>query len=99
MAWDWKLLVICGCHLPVRGCSGQTSASGSAAAPRSSPFLSSRSRTDSTITCTMPAAELTSAVPVCVQFENKSYASHNITFKYEKNPVISDINPKKSQIR
>ncbi|NXH29786.1 PLXD1 protein, partial [Myiagra hebetior] len=56
------------------------------------------SRTDSTITCTMPAAELTVAVPVCVQFENKSCASHNITFKYEKNPVISDINPKKSQI-
>ncbi|XP_039932115.1 LOW QUALITY PROTEIN: plexin-D1 [Hirundo rustica] len=56
------------------------------------------SRTDSTITCTMPAAELTTAVPVCVQFENKSCASHNITFKYEKNPVISDINPKKSQI-
>ncbi|NXI03332.1 PLXD1 protein, partial [Pachycephala philippinensis] len=56
------------------------------------------SRSDSTITCTMPAAELTAAVPVCVQFENKSCASHNITFKYEKNPVISDINPKKSQI-
>uniref|UniRef100_A0A8D2M6M0 Plexin-D1 n=1 Tax=Zonotrichia albicollis TaxID=44394 RepID=A0A8D2M6M0_ZONAL len=56
------------------------------------------SRTDSSITCTMPAAELTAAVPVCVQFENKSCASHNITFKYEKNPVISDINPKKSQI-
>ncbi|NWT88513.1 PLXD1 protein, partial [Lanius ludovicianus] len=56
------------------------------------------SRTDSTITCTMPAVELTAAVPVCVQFENKSCASHNITFKYEKNPVISDINPKKSQI-
>uniref|UniRef100_H0ZJX0 Plexin-D1 n=1 Tax=Taeniopygia guttata TaxID=59729 RepID=H0ZJX0_TAEGU len=56
------------------------------------------SRTDSTITCTMPAVELTTAVPVCVQFENKSCASHNITFKYEKNPVISDINPKKSLI-
>uniref|UniRef100_A0A8C9NN95 Plexin D1 n=1 Tax=Serinus canaria TaxID=9135 RepID=A0A8C9NN95_SERCA len=56
------------------------------------------SRTDSSITCTMPAVELTTAVPVCVQFENKSCASHNITFKYEKNPVISDINPKKSQI-
>ncbi|RLV89067.1 hypothetical protein DV515_00015072 [Chloebia gouldiae] len=56
------------------------------------------SRTDSTITCTMPAVALTTAVPVCVQFENKSCASHNITFKYEKNPVISDINPKKSQI-
>uniref|UniRef100_A0A8C3VFQ9 Plexin-D1 n=1 Tax=Catharus ustulatus TaxID=91951 RepID=A0A8C3VFQ9_CATUS len=50
------------------------------------------------ITCTMPAVELTSAVPVCVQFENRSCASHNITFKYEKNPVISDISPKKSQI-
>nr|XP_021152279.1 plexin-D1 [Columba livia] len=46
----------------------------------------------------MPAAELTTAVPVCVQFENKSCTSHNITFKYEKNPIISDINPKKSQI-
>ncbi|PKK21021.1 plexin D1 [Columba livia] len=56
------------------------------------------SRNDSTITCTMPAAELTTAVPVCVQFENKSCTSHNITFKYEKNPIISDINPKKSQI-
>ncbi|NXR21265.1 PLXD1 protein, partial [Cinclus mexicanus] len=56
------------------------------------------SRSDSTITCTMPAVELTTTVPVCVQFENKSCASHNITFKYEKNPVISDISPKKSQI-
>uniref|UniRef100_A0A8C3VEI1 Plexin-D1 n=1 Tax=Catharus ustulatus TaxID=91951 RepID=A0A8C3VEI1_CATUS len=56
------------------------------------------SRSDSSITCTMPAVELTSAVPVCVQFENRSCASHNITFKYEKNPVISDISPKKSQI-
>uniref|UniRef100_A0A803WEU1 Plexin-D1 n=1 Tax=Ficedula albicollis TaxID=59894 RepID=A0A803WEU1_FICAL len=57
------------------------------------------SRSDSSITCTMPAVELPGAVPVCVQFENKSCASHNITFKYEKNPVISDISPKKSQIR
>nr|XP_009938278.1 PREDICTED: plexin-D1 [Opisthocomus hoazin] len=56
------------------------------------------SRSDSTITCTMPSAELTTAVQVCVQFENKSCASYNITFKYEKNPIISDINPKKSQI-
>ncbi|XP_074770846.1 plexin-D1 isoform X2 [Athene noctua] len=56
------------------------------------------SRNDSTITCTMPSAELTAAVPVCVQFENKSCASYDITFKFEKNPVISDINPKKSQI-
>uniref|UniRef100_A0A8C0B6V7 Plexin D1 n=1 Tax=Buteo japonicus TaxID=224669 RepID=A0A8C0B6V7_9AVES len=56
------------------------------------------SRNDSTITCTMPSAELTTAVRVCVQFENKSCASYNITFKYEKNPIISDINPKKSQI-
>ncbi|KAM6413682.1 plexin-D1 [Rhynochetos jubatus] len=56
------------------------------------------SRNDSTITCTMPSAEITTAVRVCVQFENKSCASYNITFKYEKNPIISDINPKKSQI-
>ncbi|NWY51398.1 PLXD1 protein, partial [Chionis minor] len=56
------------------------------------------SRNASTITCTMPSAELTTAVRVCVQFENKSCASYNITFKYEKNPIISDINPKKSQI-
>ncbi|NXJ68739.1 PLXD1 protein, partial [Rostratula benghalensis] len=56
------------------------------------------SRNASTITCTMPSAELTTAVRVCVQFENRSCASYNITFKYEKNPVISDINPKKSQI-
>lgn len=63
------------------------------------PCLSLRSRNDSTITCTMPSAELTTAVRVCVQFENKSCASYNITFKYEKNPIISDINPKKSQIR
>ncbi|NXS70842.1 PLXD1 protein, partial [Pandion haliaetus] len=56
------------------------------------------SRNDSTITCTMPSAELTTAVRVCVQFENKSCASYDITFKYEKNPIISDINPKKSQI-
>uniref|UniRef100_A0A8C3J9H8 Plexin-D1 n=1 Tax=Calidris pygmaea TaxID=425635 RepID=A0A8C3J9H8_9CHAR len=55
-------------------------------------------RWDCTITCTMPSAELTTAVRVCVQFENRSCASYNITFKYEKNPVISDINPKKSQI-
>lgn len=61
--------------------------------------LSPHSRNDSTITCTMPSAELTAAVPVCVQFENRSCTSHNITFKYEKNPIISDINPKKSQIR
>lgn len=65
----------------------------------SSPCLFLRSRNDSTIACTMPSAELTTAVRVCVQFENKSCASYNITFKYEKNPVISDINPKKSQIR
>ncbi|XP_030314059.1 plexin-D1 isoform X2 [Calypte anna] len=56
------------------------------------------SRSDSTITCTMPSAQITAAVPVCVQFENKSCASYNITFKYERNPIISDINPKKSQI-
>uniref|UniRef100_A0A803XQE7 Plexin D1 n=1 Tax=Meleagris gallopavo TaxID=9103 RepID=A0A803XQE7_MELGA len=56
------------------------------------------SRNDSTITCTMPSAELTTAVRVCVQFENRSCASYNITFKYEKNPVVTDINPKKSQI-
>uniref|UniRef100_A0A8B9BKU2 Plexin D1 n=1 Tax=Anser brachyrhynchus TaxID=132585 RepID=A0A8B9BKU2_9AVES len=56
------------------------------------------SRNDSTITCTMPSAELTTAVRVCVQFENRSCASYNITFKYEKNPIITDINPKKSQI-
>ncbi|XP_072732254.1 plexin-D1 [Ciconia boyciana] len=56
------------------------------------------SRNDSIITCTMPSTELTTAVRVCVQFENKSCASYNITFKYEKNPIISDINPKKSQI-
>uniref|UniRef100_A0A8C6JSQ0 Plexin-D1 n=1 Tax=Melopsittacus undulatus TaxID=13146 RepID=A0A8C6JSQ0_MELUD len=56
------------------------------------------SRNASTITCTMPSTELTAAVRVCVQFENKSCASYNITFKYEKNPIISDISPKKSQI-
>ncbi|NXR08939.1 PLXD1 protein, partial [Semnornis frantzii] len=56
------------------------------------------SRSASTISCTMPAAELTSTVRVCVQFENGSCASHNITFKYEKNPVISDISPTKSQL-
>uniref|UniRef100_A0A8C9LAF9 Plexin D1 n=1 Tax=Pavo cristatus TaxID=9049 RepID=A0A8C9LAF9_PAVCR len=56
------------------------------------------SRNDSTITCTMPSAELTTAVRVCVQFESRSCASYNITFKYEKNPVVTDINPKKSQI-
>lgn len=66
---------------------------------RSSPCLSPHSRNDSTITCTMPSVELATAVRVCVQFENKSCASYNITFKYEKNPVISDINPKKSQLR
>ncbi|XP_062441465.1 plexin-D1 [Rhea pennata] len=56
------------------------------------------SRNDTTITCTMPSVELTTAVRVCIQFENKSCANYNITFKYEKNPVITDINPKKSQI-
>ncbi|KFV70049.1 Plexin-D1, partial [Dryobates pubescens] len=56
------------------------------------------SRSDSTISCTVPAAELTGTVPVCVQFENRSCASHNITFKYERNPLISGISPTKSQL-
>uniref|UniRef100_A0A8C2UG96 Plexin-D1 n=1 Tax=Coturnix japonica TaxID=93934 RepID=A0A8C2UG96_COTJA len=56
------------------------------------------SRNDSTITCSMPSAELTTAVRICVQFESRSCASHSITFKYEKNPIVTDINPKKSQI-
>lgn len=90
MACAWKLLVLCQwVFRPDPAC-------GSVQLILVSPPCS---RSDSSITCTMPAAELTAAVPVCVQFENKSCASHNITFKYEKNPVISDINPKKSQIR
>ncbi|XP_019392531.1 PREDICTED: plexin-D1, partial [Crocodylus porosus] len=56
------------------------------------------SRTDATITCIMPAVERTTAARVCVQFENKSCTNDNIVFKYEKNPVITDITPKKSQI-
>ncbi|XP_010220637.1 PREDICTED: plexin-D1, partial [Tinamus guttatus] len=56
------------------------------------------SRNDTAIMCTMPSVDLTTAVQVCIQFENKSCANNNITFKYEKNPVITDINPKKSQI-
>ncbi|NXM73881.1 PLXD1 protein, partial [Serilophus lunatus] len=56
------------------------------------------SRSADAIACTMPPAPLPAAVPVCVQIDNKSCAGSNITFKYEKNPVISDINPKKSQI-
>lgn len=85
------------CHVAascLSGCRGQAAACSSLQLP-----LCPTSRTDSSITCTMPAGELTAAVPVCVQFDNRSCASHNITFKYEKNPVISDINPKKSQIR
>ncbi|XP_072203214.1 plexin-D1 isoform X1 [Excalfactoria chinensis] len=64
----------------------------------SSPCLSLCSRNDSTITCSMPSAELTTAVRICVQFESRSCASYDITFKYEKNPIVTDINPKKSQI-
>ncbi|XP_075794852.1 plexin-D1 [Pelodiscus sinensis] len=55
-------------------------------------------RNATTITCTMPAAEHTMAVRVCVQFENKSCINDNITFKYEGNPIIADINPIRSQI-
>ncbi|EMP35584.1 Plexin-D1 [Chelonia mydas] len=55
-------------------------------------------RTATTITCTMPAVELTMAVRVCVQFENKSCINDNITFKYERNPIITDISPTRSQI-
>ncbi|XP_026506045.1 plexin-D1 [Terrapene carolina triunguis] len=55
-------------------------------------------RTATTITCTMPAVELTTAVRLCVQFENKSCINDNITFKYERNPIITDINPTRSQI-
>uniref|UniRef100_A0A452I918 Sema domain-containing protein n=1 Tax=Gopherus agassizii TaxID=38772 RepID=A0A452I918_9SAUR len=55
-------------------------------------------RTATTITCTMPAVELTMAVRLCVQFENKSCINDNITFKYERNPTITDINPTRSQI-
>ncbi|XP_067400455.1 plexin-D1 isoform X2 [Emydura macquarii macquarii] len=55
-------------------------------------------RNATTITCTMPAVELTMAVRVCVQFENQSCINDNITFKYERNPIITDINPTRSQI-
>uniref|UniRef100_A0A8C8SF08 Plexin-D1 n=1 Tax=Pelusios castaneus TaxID=367368 RepID=A0A8C8SF08_9SAUR len=50
-------------------------------------------RTATTITCTMPAMELTMAVRICVQFENKSCINENITFKYERNPIITVIKP------
>ncbi|XP_042307160.1 plexin-D1 isoform X2 [Sceloporus undulatus] len=56
------------------------------------------SRTDTTITCTMPSVEFTTTASVCVQFENKSCIGDNNNFNYEKNPSIMDINPKKSQI-
>ncbi|XP_060095626.1 plexin-D1 [Heteronotia binoei] len=56
------------------------------------------SRTDTTITCTMPGVEITTTVRVCVQFENKSCISDNCTFTYEKNPVINNISPQKSQV-
>uniref|UniRef100_A0A803U0W3 Plexin D1 n=1 Tax=Anolis carolinensis TaxID=28377 RepID=A0A803U0W3_ANOCA len=56
------------------------------------------SRTDTTITCTMPSVEFTATASVCVQFENKSCIGDNNNFSYEKNPSIMDINPKKSQI-
>ncbi|XP_053234057.1 plexin-D1 [Podarcis raffonei] len=56
------------------------------------------SRTDTSITCTMPGVEFTTTVKVCVQFERKSCIGDNSTFKYEKNPSIRDINPKRSQI-
>ncbi|KAL8212635.1 UNVERIFIED_CONTAM: hypothetical protein K2H54_054074 [Gekko kuhli] len=57
------------------------------------------SRTDTTITCTMPGVEITTTVRVCIQFENKSCISDNCTFTYEKNPVITNISPQKSQVR
>uniref|UniRef100_A0ABM5FJL6 Plexin-D1 n=1 Tax=Pogona vitticeps TaxID=103695 RepID=A0ABM5FJL6_9SAUR len=56
------------------------------------------SRTDTTITCTMPSVEATTTASICVQFENKSCIGENNNFNYEKNPSIMDINPKKSQI-
>ncbi|XP_044307242.1 plexin-D1 isoform X4 [Varanus komodoensis] len=56
------------------------------------------SRTDTTITCTMPRVEFTNDAEVCVQFENKSCIGNNSKFTYRKNPSITDINPKKSQI-
>ncbi|XP_025019211.1 plexin-D1 [Python bivittatus] len=55
------------------------------------------SRTDTTIICTMPSVETITHVVVCVQFENKSCIGAN-TFQYEKNPSITDINPKKSPV-
>lgn len=40
-------------------------------------------------------------VSVCVQFENSScqVAELSTLYSYEKNPVISDIRPKKSYLR
>ncbi|XP_013931200.1 PREDICTED: plexin-D1 [Thamnophis sirtalis] len=55
------------------------------------------SRTDTTIICTMPSMETITHVVVCVQFEDKSCIGSN-NFQYEKNPSITDINPKKSPI-
>ncbi|XP_061474459.1 plexin-D1 isoform X2 [Rhineura floridana] len=56
------------------------------------------SRTDTAITCTMPGVEFTTTVRVCVQFEKKTCIGNNSTFKYEKNPSITDISPKRSHI-
>uniref|UniRef100_A0A670XWZ8 Plexin D1 n=1 Tax=Pseudonaja textilis TaxID=8673 RepID=A0A670XWZ8_PSETE len=55
------------------------------------------SRTDTTIICTMPSVETITHVVVCVQFEDKSCIGSN-KFQYEKNPSITDINPKKSPV-
>ncbi|KAM3848606.1 plexin-D1 [Vipera latastei] len=55
------------------------------------------SRTDTAIICTMPSVETITHVVVCVQFEDKSCIGSN-NFQYEKNPSITDINPKKSPV-
>lgn len=66
-------------------------------------FSLPRSKTDDSMECIMPAVAQPQAdqVSVCVQFEDLPCQSAELTtlYSYERNPVISDIHPKKSYLR
>ncbi|KAK2851599.1 hypothetical protein Q5P01_007875 [Channa striata] len=59
-------------------------------------------KTDETIECIMPPAlhAHTDSVTVCVEFENVPCKTDDLSipYTYEKNPIISDIHPKKSYL-
>ncbi|XP_069499546.1 plexin-D1 [Ambystoma mexicanum] len=57
-------------------------------------------RTDSSITCTMPAMELPTpdATSVCVQLERQSCINASLVFNYRKNPQIYSFSPTSSHI-